>query len=596
MRKVYVNLIGTDGSGKTTLSEMLTSALGDKSQMIWCGAESFLMKPIRSFLGLFTRTKQEHAANADYKWDLSKKQAIANKSSIMTCVYISLVLLDYKLQYLWKMWKVREAEYIVLDRYFFDVSVNIAIRLGWSPDELVKFIEKHMHKFHLPDLRVWVKVSPEVSMDRKDDIPDISYVQLRLDFYQKIADTFGFYQIDGTQPLETSESQLINYVENIRTKKHVMYVHSNNEDVGGADFCLFRLANEMKKRGMMVSCALRLESFVVDEYRQAGIPVFRKQFSRPQLSRGILSILLIPFKSFMDIIYFRKLFKNQKPNIVHVNDLYDFAPAMAAKTLGIPVFYHIRMIRVNSIETRVFAWLVGLVSYKSISVSTPVRDHYFSNPKYNIEKHIVIYDWPNDLLTDRINTLKKPKDFQPKGVSVVMVGRLEEWKGQHIFLEAVKDVIERVDHEVTFYLIGGTVIGADKESYAQGVMETASQLSNVHYLGARDDVPNILAYADISVHASTTPDPFPGVVLESLLSKAATVGVNAGGVAEMIRDGEDGFLFTPSNSKELAEKLISLINSEEIRRKFAESGRNRILQMTNKELLLKQFEMHYDNA
>ena len=596
MKKIYVNLIGTDGSGKTTVSEALVKELNGEAEMVWCGAESIIMWPIRFLLNLLARFKAEHSQNADYILDVNKKKKIASRSKFLTNIYIKMVLLDYVVQYKWKMWKTRKSKYVVLDRYFFDVAVNLAIRLGWSPEELIVFIEKNIHRFHLPQLRVWVRVPPEVSMARKDDVPDISYLQLRIDYYESIARRFGFNEINGELRIEENVSLLKEKLDVIGSHKNIMYVHSNNEDVGGADFCLYRLADEFKHKGFQVSCALRLPSFIIDKYRESGIPVYNKYFSRPQLSRGFISILLLPFRSLLDVVYFLRLFKTQSPDIVHVNDLYDFGPAIAGTLLGLPVVYHIRMIRTNEMETALFRSVVRWFSTTSVSVSTPVNEHYFGKDAAKDKKHQVIYDWPNDEFLGLSKPDKTPDGMDVDKINVVMVGRLEFWKGQHIFLDAIEILNNKeVTDKVNFYLVGGSVKGQSKEKYSSEIIEKAKKIKNVIYLGARSDVKEILSFSDISVHASVTPDPFPGVALESLLSGAATIGANAGGLTEMIRNNVDGYLFEPGNAEELSDKLKSLIESEELRKLFSSSGTKRITKMTDKALLLHKFEEVYVN-
>lgn len=594
MQKIYINLIGTDGSGKTSISERLTLKLGSECQMIWCGSESFLMKPIRFFLGLIAKSNKENKINKNYQKDIKRKRKIANRSPLLSAIYIWLILLDYGFQYKWKLFKIRKSKFIILDRYFFDVAVNLAIRLGWTNDELIVFLEKKIHKFHLPELRVWVKVSPETSMERKDDIPDISYIQIRMNFYQSIADRFGFIVIDGEESIDENADLLFNLIEEKKNSKSIMYVHSNNEDIGGADFCLFRLANEFEKKGYQVSCALRLSTNIIKEYRAAGIPVFSKYFSRPQLSRGLVSILMQPFKTVLDILYFSKLYAVQQPSIVHVNDLYDFAPAMAARLKRVPVIYHIRMIRENRLERYLFSHLVDFLSYRSVSVSTPVRDHYFNMSHFSDEKHLVVHDWPNDELVDSTQASNFPSKMHKSALNIVMIGRLEHWKGQHIFLNAIESLNKehQIDN-VFFYIIGGIVQGDSKEQYSNDILYRVKKLKNVIYLGERKDVPDILKSADISIHASVTPDPFPGVALESLLSGAATIGARAGGLTEMIRDGVDGFLFEPGNYSDLSQKIIQLIKSKQLRDDLSKSGRERILNMTNKKRLLHKFELIY---
>ena len=77
----------------------------------------------------------------------------------------------------------------------------------------------------------------------------------------------------------------------------------------------------------------------------------------------------------------------------------------------------------------------------------------------------------------------------------------------------------------TFALVGGSVPGS-AEYFAE--IEGRARDLGVQFLGERSDVPDLLRTADVSVHSSVDPDPFPGVVVESMLAEALTIGSKAG--------------------------------------------------------------------
>lgn len=592
-KQLLVTLIGTDGSGKTSTTDALSGLLNDSmcsSAQIWCGAESYLMKPFRFILKLIRRNNATpQSSEISYQSEIKEKHELGGKLRLLTSIYIWLVLIDYSMQYRWKMWRSRSARVLLLDRYFFDVAVNLAITLGWDEDQLISFIQNYCGRYKFPDVRSFIYVPPEVSMERKDDIPDISYVELRMKYYQAIADLYNFSVIDGQENIADNAAQLYETILAEMDTCYVHYVHSNNEDVGGADFCLFRMAEAVNNTANYRSAiSLRLRTGMVRQYEKAGVPVYIGSYCRPQLSRGIAQLIFLPFKSVYSIWYFWLLFRSQQPDIVHVNDLYDFLPAIAAKLAGIPVVYHIRMIRTNKGEIKVFSWLLKNLSQISFSVSEAVHNTYFDPEKIEYDGHSaeVVYDWPDPKLVELDENSREPEEFTPYDTVVVMVGRIEWWKGQHVFLDALKRIKDKYP-SVGFFLIGGMVKGASKERYAEEILNEANTLG-VNYLGQRSDVVNLLTHADISIHCSVTPDPFPGVVLESLLSQSATIGADAGGVSEMIRHEQDGLKYQPGNAAELASCLDKLLSNKPLRLQYAASGRQRILDMANKDKIMSQ--------
>jgi len=56
------------------------------------------------------------------------------------------------------------------------------------------------------------------------------------------------------------------------------------------------------------------------------------------------------------------------------------------------------------------------------------------------------------------------------------------------------------------------------------------------------------------------------------------IGSNTGGIAEIVRDGVDGFLFPPGDHDALAARMITLLEDESLRAQMAASARRRFLE------------------
>src|SRR5690606_3484787 len=75
----------------------------------------------------------------------------------------------------------------------------------------------------------------------------------------------------------------------------------------------------------------------------------------------------------------------------------------------------------------------------------------------------------------------------------------------------------------------------------------------------------IMAAADLVVHCSTYPDPFPGVVLQGMATGKAVIATHLGGTKEQIEDGISGVLIEPNQPDQLAHAIIELLNDDERR-------------------------------
>jgi glycosyltransferase involved in cell wall biosynthesis len=134
---------------------------------------------------------------------------------------------------------------------------------------------------------------------------------------------------------------------------------------------------------------------------------------------------------------------------------------------------------------------------------------------------------------------------------VGIFGRLCDWKGQIVFVEALARL-----PGVVGVIVGGPLFG--EEAFAARLRARISELgieARVRMLGFRRDVPVLMKAMDVIVHASTTPEPFGRVVVEGMLAGRPVVASRAGGVMEILRDGETGFLTAPGDAAGLAALL-----------------------------------------
>ncbi|MGB1161527.1 MAG: glycosyltransferase [Alphaproteobacteria bacterium] len=600
---MLVCVIGTDGSGKTTLSRALVEQLnrpdasnGDgnsaQARHVWLGSESILMKPIRLVLRrLWNRSTQqvkgatqgEGSLRTDYAREIARKRRLALRFWAFVRLYQALIWFDYDLQLAIKRWRHRGSTTLVADRYIFDVAVNLGLTLGWSPEDVVAHLRRRLGAVTLPAVRIFLRVDPEISMARKDDILDIDYLRLRLAYYDAIANSFGFTILDGTQPPTQAAAQALAEVKAAQDALSVVYVHANNADIGGADKVLALMAEHMGHRaGVRTTAVLRLSTDITQTYAQACVPLILHPFVRPQVSQGFGGILRLALRAPSALWFFWSFFGRERPDIVHVNDLYDFLPALAARARGIPVVWHIRMIQQRPALRRSFAHLIRAVAAVSVSVSQAVRDHYFG-PNTGRHHALVIHDLGNAAL---IADPRDPGSAQgclaevPPGKRLaVMIGRIEPWKGQDVFIQAVAALSPSLRERWCFALVGGSVDG--KEAYFERTQEEARRVGILH-LGQRSDVPDILRAADVSVHASVTPDPFPGVVIESLLAGAATLAAGEGGTLEMIEDGVEGRLFPPGDHQALTLLLEEVLNMTPTPRAvFGHAARSKALSLVD---------------
>ena len=371
----------------------------------------------------------------------------------------------------------------------------------------------------------------------------------------------------------------------------ILYVTSNTDDVGGADVCLLQLAREMHAGGHEVRLLARRANRLCEAYAAAGVAVTIHPFFRPTRRGGPLVLVGTALRSLGAIAWFMRHFRRERPDIVHVNDLIDLLPAIAASLSGYPVVYHLRTIVGGDRQRKLMSWLIRAVSDVSVSISRAVQAHYLLAGRNGRHQALVLYDWADPRFLDAPRPAECPAPFRAVGRHVLMAGRVARWKGQHVFIAAAATLRDRFP-DVGWFVAGGLSTDPVDAAYVEDIRKAAAA-TGVALLGDRTDLAALLGWADLSVHASTTPEPFGLVVLESLLRGVATIGADAGGVPDMITDGSTGLLTPPGDVQALARAIASLLEDPALCRRLALAGQAQARVRFDRQALAQRFEEMY---
>jgi glycosyltransferase involved in cell wall biosynthesis len=163
-----------------------------------------------------------------------------------------------------------------------------------------------------------------------------------------------------------------------------------------------------------------------------------------------------------------------------------------------------------------------------------------------------------------------------------VVGRLQRWKGQHVFLEAAA-IVARAHASARFLIVGDTLFGLEPE-YAGELREQVRRLGIeplVRFTGLRDDIPAILRGMDVLVHTSIQPEPFGLVITEAMAMQRAIIATDAGGPQETVVNRETGILVPPGDVGALARAMDTLARDPELRERLGKAGRPRVEQFSD---------------
>ena len=166
-----------------------------------------------------------------------------------------------------------------------------------------------------------------------------------------------------------------------------------------------------------------------------------------------------------------------------------------------------------------------------------------------------------------------------------MPGRLTEWKGQKMFIEALNLVNIELGYE-SFYAV---ILGSDqgRDLYKKKLIRLIEQYRMTNQIKFIDHCKDMaLAYkvSDIVVSASIEPEAFGRVAVEAQSMEKPIVASNIGGSNETIINNITGFLFESGNAEDLSKKIIEVLNLHESTLKsIGIAGRKNIIKKFNVE-------------
>jgi len=156
----------------------------------------------------------------------------------------------------------------------------------------------------------------------------------------------------------------------------------------------------------------------------------------------------------------------------------------------------------------------------------------------------------------------------PEGKQILLCcARFDPVKGHDVLLKALRR-LKNVRTDWVCWLAG------DGQLDTHLRMKTFEyELQNdVLFLGRRDDVPSLLKKADIFVLPSLQ-DNHPYSIMEAHAAGKPVIVSNAGGIPEMVKDGETGLIFNSGDDQQLCNKLVEVLGNEALRTRLGEQAK-----------------------
>ena len=350
----------------------------------------------------------------------------------------------------------------------------------------------------------------------------------------------------------------------------------------------FVLASIAQKKGFDVVIATRVNS-LKKEIESAGLKLIPLNHFRRKSKN--------PISFFLGIFEIYKIYKSEKPDVVHHVAMKPILfGSIAAKLLRIPLI-------VNTIagQGQIFTAKKGLLKILRPIVKLSLLF------LINNDKNHIIFQNKDDRMAFKF--LKKTQshlihgvgvntsyfqtlpDPQNKRLIVAFVGRFLWHKGIRDFIVAAQ-IVKRNDHNIRMVMVGKP----DDDSPSSIPLERIQQWdrqSLIEYWGYAKDVREIWKKADIVVLPSFG-EGLPKSLVEAAACGRPIIATDVPGCREVCIDGETGILVHKHFPRGIYEAILRLSENDALRKKFGANARKKVKESFDETKILKQIIDIYD--
>jgi glycosyltransferase involved in cell wall biosynthesis len=359
---------------------------------------------------------------------------------------------------------------------------------------------------------------------------------------------------------------------------------TNSTDIyAGGEFYVLELARMLLLRGYRMWVACRPHNLLRQKCKEAGIPCIPVDFP----TKGQLA-------SFVALL--RNIIREHEIQIVHTNSNYDrTAGAFAARLTGashvtnVHSFHSLRHNITHAVRN-------ALLTDHFIVDGACVKDLLVHHDGIPARKVTVIHlgvnpDWMKK--DEALRAVARTSfGYEMEDIVIGNVARLVPFKGQEYLLRAFTRLLPR-------YPTGRLLLVGDGE-LRDSLVKIADQLGvreAVTFAGFRDDLQAVYCALDIYVHPSVEGggETFPFAVLQAMAQELPLIVTRVGDVAEMVREGINGFVVPDKDEAALAEKLDLLLGDPAMRARKAAQSRKFLLEKFTVARMVSEVEQVYSS-
>lgn len=295
----------------------------------------------------------------------------------------------------------------------------------------------------------------------------------------------------------------------------------------------------------------------------------------------------VDFKIVLDII---KLFKQYKPDIVHTH-LYVMPYVLPAVILcntksRIHTVHSIAEKEADGLLRLIMNIAYKLFKFKPVGICNYVQESIEDVYKIQKDKIACIY---NGIDTNIFKYEEIDDNSNDKSINIISTGRMQPVKNHKLMIDAFSEVCSVIPN-LKLTILGDGELRSEIEQQIN-IKEISDK---VNLKGVVADVASQLKSSDIYIMTSNY-EGLPLSILEAMSCGLPIISTKAGGVVDIVNDGENGILVDINNKQQLIEAMIKLIKDEKLRKNMSQKS-NEFSKLYDIKNCTKQYEELYLNA
>lgn len=283
----------------------------------------------------------------------------------------------------------------------------------------------------------------------------------------------------------------------------------------------------------------------------------------------------IPFAGELDLRLFfalRRAFRLSGAHLVHVHSRRgaDLWGVQAARSIGLPV---VVSRRVDNRESRIGVRLKFAPALAVVGISREICRVLAAQGVAPEKIHCIPSGIDTSLYRPRREAaanLRQTLGLPPEAQVVAMVAQFIPRKGHATVIAAFPRILQAHPKAHAVLFGQGPLL-----EQMQADTRLLPQASRFHFPGFRQDLADLLPGIDVLVHPAHK-EGLGVALLQAGACAKPLVGGRAGGIPEIVRDGETGFLVTPGDPTELAGKVIRILDDPTLAQRLGEQARQHI--------------------